>query len=488
MLSTQKKIFAVFVAIPVLFVLQCYNPFLLWFQNDDFIHIPLSANGELLQRNTFRPICDLSVMLDYWLWGKNAFGYHITNIALHITATILLYYFTKLLFQKYFKTGNAKIISLFSTLLFFIYAMHGESVFWILGRSSVLVMIWSLCFLWCFIKRHDSTKYVTAYILFFVLSLLTYESAWMLPIYAFMITLTEQKLPAKKGQTHVLLIILVFAAYLAIRYFSIHEVAGKYEASALLNGEVKKLVTNYAILFARSLFPCFSNSIWLLYSFGVANLFMLFFVFKMPKRSLPVLLVLGLIFLISLVPYTSLGVDTRGTEAERFLYFPSVLYCLIVGFIIEKSGRNEKLRIAVALLLLGLHGIALENSSENYRLAGNVNKSVITELNKTKDVHTVYASSLPQSQHGALILRNGFPEMIGWLSNSTIDTVIICSRSNELAVLQENYKVVYENDSFPPCKRTYTTAAQRDSAKLHSIIFRFTDSALLVTTASSVHY
>ena len=205
-----------------------------------------------------------------------------------------------------------------------------------------------------------------------------------------------------------MLIILVFAAYLAIRYFSIHEVAGKYEASALLNGEVKKLVTNYAILFARSLFPCFSNSIWLLYSFGVANLFMLFFVFKMPKRSLPVLLVLGLIFLISLVPYTSLGVDTRGTEAERFLYFPSVLYCLIVGFIIEKSGRNEKLRIAVALLLLGLHGIALENSSENYRLAGNVNKSVITELNKTKDVHTVYASSLPKASMGHLYCEMDF--------------------------------------------------------------------------------
>ena len=172
-MQKQKNILVVFATLVTLFGLYCYNPSLLWFQNDDFIHIPLSANGELLQRNTFRPICDLSIMLDYWLWGKNAFGYHISNLLLHILATVLLYYFTKLLLQKYFKSVNPVAVSFFSSLLFFIYAMHGESVFWILGRSSVLAMIFSLCFLYAYIRRFDSIKYIIAYTLFFSLCLLT---------------------------------------------------------------------------------------------------------------------------------------------------------------------------------------------------------------------------------------------------------------------------------------------------------------------------
>lgn len=481
-MPTQKAIWIGLAALIVLFGLYCYNPFLLWFQNDDFIHIPLSANVELLQRNTFRPVCDLSIMLDYWLWGKNAFGYHISNIALHIIATVLLYYFTRLILQKYFKKIGPEVISLFASLLFFVYAMHGESVFWILGRSSVLAMIFSLCFLFCYIKRNDSRKYIIAYILFLILCLLTYESVWMLPLYCLIITLIDQKMHAtNRAFRHLLLVFLIFAVYLAVRYFSIHEVVGKYEAAALLKGEIKKIITNYAILFARSLFPYFSNDIWLLYGFGLSNLCMLFFIFRLPGRSLAGLFLLGLVFLVSLTPYTSLGVDTHGTEAERFLYFPSVVYCIITALIIQMAVVNKKIRIVAALFLVAMHCIALESSSENYRFAGKVNQSVIDELNKTKNIHTVYAADLPQSQHGALMLRTGFPEMVGWLSNSTIDTMVICSRRNDLATLKENYRVLYAQDSFPPCKRSYINAAQNDSMKLHSIIFRFTDSALLVT-------
>lgn len=481
-MPTQRTIWTVLAALPVLSGLYYYNPFLLWFQNDDFIHIPLSANAELLQRNTFRPVCDLSIMFDYWLWGKNAFGYHITNIALHIISTVLLYYFTRLIVEKYFKGVNAEATSLFTSLLFFIYAMHGESVFWILGRSSILAMIFSLSFLFCYIKRNSSKKYIIAYVLFFILCLLTYESVWMLPLYCIVITIVDQKMnTAKRAFRHLLLVFLTFIVYLAIRYFSIHEVVGKYEASALLNGEVKKIVTNYAILFARSLFPYFSNNIWLLYGFGLANLCIFFSIFRMPKRSLPGFFLLVLVFLISLTPYTSLGVDTHGTEAERFLYFPSVIYCIITALIIQMAVVNKKLRIAIALFLIALHCTALETSSENYRFAGKINQSLIDELNKAKNIHTVYAADLPQSQHGALMLRTGFSEMVGWLSNSTIDTIVICSRRNELATLEENYHVLYAQDSFPPCRRSYINAVQNDSMKLHSIIFRFTDSALLIT-------
>src|SRR5437867_625127 len=95
-----NKIYILLSVVIVAVALYCYNPFALYFQNDDFIHIPLSANGVLLQHNTFRPVCDISIMLDYWLWGKTASGYHLTNLVLHIIACVVLFYFLKLVFKK----------------------------------------------------------------------------------------------------------------------------------------------------------------------------------------------------------------------------------------------------------------------------------------------------------------------------------------------------------------------------------------------------
>src|SRR5215470_6071039 len=97
-----KKIDVLFFTLLVMAAFCCYNPFLLYFQNDDFVHIPLSAQGVLLQHNTFRPVCDLSVMMDYGIWGKRAWGYHLTNLMLHVIACIILFYFSKLMLKKYF--------------------------------------------------------------------------------------------------------------------------------------------------------------------------------------------------------------------------------------------------------------------------------------------------------------------------------------------------------------------------------------------------
>jgi hypothetical protein len=69
-MPVQKRIIYTSSLIAILLAFYCYNPFVLFFLSDDFIHIPLSAEGKFLQQNSFRPVCDLSVMLDYSLWGK----------------------------------------------------------------------------------------------------------------------------------------------------------------------------------------------------------------------------------------------------------------------------------------------------------------------------------------------------------------------------------------------------------------------------------
>src|SRR5678815_1828167 len=39
----------------------------------------------------YRPVQNLSYILDYWLWHGNPFGYHLTNIIIHSFSGFLLY-------------------------------------------------------------------------------------------------------------------------------------------------------------------------------------------------------------------------------------------------------------------------------------------------------------------------------------------------------------------------------------------------------------
>ncbi|HXL55983.1 MAG TPA: hypothetical protein VN958_06990, partial [Chitinophagaceae bacterium] len=225
----KNKIYIPASAIIAALALYCYNPFALYFQNDDFIHIPLSAQGVLMQRNTFRPVCDINIMLDYWLWGKNALGYHFTNLLLHVLACVILFFFLRFILKKYFGLQQTALICWLTCLLFFIYAMHSEAVFWILGRSAILATIFSLLFLYCYLKKNEASKYAAGYIFFFAVSLLTYESSWMLPLYCLMagiIEIKNKRTTWKKEAMHFTTVLVVFVLYLIIRWSYINEITG----------------------------------------------------------------------------------------------------------------------------------------------------------------------------------------------------------------------------------------------------------------------
>ena len=39
----------------------------------------------------YRPVVTFSYFVDYWLWGLNPFGFHLTNLLLHLMTTLLVY-------------------------------------------------------------------------------------------------------------------------------------------------------------------------------------------------------------------------------------------------------------------------------------------------------------------------------------------------------------------------------------------------------------
>lgn len=477
-MNQQRKILFVCSAIIAAIVLYYYNPFELYFQNDDFIHIPLSANGELLQHNTFRPICDLSIMLDYYLWGKNAYGYHLTNLILHIICTILVFLLSRDLFNKYAHAKDVRF-AFITSLIFFLYPMHSEAVFWILGRSAILACIFFLLSIIFFLKREKKTSFFLS-ILFAFAAWLSYESSWVLPVVLLCISFVDIKTRAsslKKERHYIFVIILSFCVYMIARNYYIHEVIGQYEAAGFLNFNIQLLSQNFLKLMMRSWLPPFIDSSWLIALFLILVGALLFLYYNIKTGAARAFfLILVALWLISLLLYASLGIDTKGTEGERFLYLPSIPVCMILGFLSNHFFEKKLQKVILASLGIFYLGILYINTT-NYRLAGTIVKTTLAEVKKLKTGQSLYVQRLPQAAHGALIFRDGFKEGVYWITSpQEPHEIIICSQMQENELLQNSYKVQYADSiTIDHCN------GAKPETQSNVVLFSYTDSVLYIS-------
>ncbi|MDO9391470.1 MAG: tetratricopeptide repeat protein [bacterium] len=142
-------------------------------------NIILGFNGELTRGFTafYRPLLTASFIINYQLSGLAAWGYHLINVLLHLTACLLFY---KLLTKLHAGPGRA----LFFSLLFAVHPLNAQAVAWIPGRNDSLLAVFALPMLMLFMDFAATGKlrYLFLNSLFFALALLTKESALVMPV------------------------------------------------------------------------------------------------------------------------------------------------------------------------------------------------------------------------------------------------------------------------------------------------------------------
>ncbi|MEK6876444.1 MAG: tetratricopeptide repeat protein, partial [Nanoarchaeota archaeon] len=115
--------------------------------------------------NFYRPMQALSYMLDYQIWGLNPFGYHLTNVILHVLNAILVYLLLmNIMLQATGYRLQAKSLQLgacslernyipFLTALFWVaHPIHVEAVTYIAGRADILLGLFLFLALILFIR------------------------------------------------------------------------------------------------------------------------------------------------------------------------------------------------------------------------------------------------------------------------------------------------------------------------------------------------
>jgi hypothetical protein len=107
------------------------------------------------------PLSWMSFGLDYLLWGMNPFGYHLTNVLLHLLNSLLLLRLARLLLQKVWplaEDGRAVAFGgLAAALAFAVHPLRVESVAWITERRDVLSGCFALLVLLLYVAAAEAS-------------------------------------------------------------------------------------------------------------------------------------------------------------------------------------------------------------------------------------------------------------------------------------------------------------------------------------------
>ncbi len=128
----------------------------------------------------YRPLITLLYRTDGALWGFNPSGYHLTNLFWHLLATFLVY-------RVALRTTGRLVPAWAAALLFAVLPAHTEAVGWIQGRVDLVSTAFSLLALLALVRARDAGEragwaWATLASLMFLAALLAKESAAALPL------------------------------------------------------------------------------------------------------------------------------------------------------------------------------------------------------------------------------------------------------------------------------------------------------------------
>jgi hypothetical protein len=90
----------------------------------------------------YRPVQNLSFMVDYAFWTDNPYGFHLTNILLHGAGGVLLYFLLRRILRPLFRAqlgdGAMSATAFLVALLWTVHPVHSAAVDYISGRADSL--------------------------------------------------------------------------------------------------------------------------------------------------------------------------------------------------------------------------------------------------------------------------------------------------------------------------------------------------------------
>ena len=183
------------------------------------VHLWDSFNVHLV--NFYRPFLLAWSLINHELFGFHPIGWHLTNVILHTAATYLLC----VLVEKFSRDKGTAVIA---GLLFAIHPVHLEVVAWASAASEMLLAVFVLGSLLCYMKSregHSERRWLIMAWLFYAGALLSKETAVIMPVMILALVWLEpdaqQNLLSKSSESLKAAVpfALMVLVYFAIRWY-----------------------------------------------------------------------------------------------------------------------------------------------------------------------------------------------------------------------------------------------------------------------------
>ncbi len=332
----------------------------------------------------YRPLITLSYRLDRALWGLNPAGYHLTNLLWHLLVTYLIY-------RLAFRTTGRLVAAWAGAMLFAVLPAHTEAIGWIQGRVDLISTAFTLLAFLALLRARDAVEPICWWWaalggLAFLAALLAKESTAAFPL-AWTVWEVSGLRPDRGDKRGARLasrfapICLAVLAYWFLRWRAVGTSFSFFNMSLfpvpLRALAISSVLAEYGrILFLPDLTLNFHQTLMVAPSLttlatGPVITLALWAGLVIAWRRIrplfawvtwvPLMLLPPLLFILQ-----ARAPETGFFTAERFLYLPSVGWCVLLGSLFSAAlVENKQVRrsgwglITFAAILSGYAGLAL---------------------------------------------------------------------------------------------------------------------------------
>lgn len=367
-LSEKEKVLFIFLILGCILTIIYFNSLQNKFVYDDayiivdniFIkspkHLPKILTKDyfiLSGEQSYRPVVTLSYFLDFYIWQLNPFGYHFTNLVLHIVNSQLVCYLTYLI------TGKL-LFSFFASLVFATHPVQSEVVNAVSFREDLLAFLFFVLSIIFFLK--NSNKFIFLSYISYLFSLFSKEVSVTLPFIILLYVFLFKKEIDKRNKVIILGYFLILLFYLMVRFKVminpnaeiVSHLGGSFYTSILTQFSV---IIEYLKLLFYPINLCIIHEIKIIKSI-TDRIFITSFVILVSILALviyknnKIITFATFLFFITLLP-TSNIIPIYSPMAERYLYLPIIGFCIILGYFFENAfAINKRLTILSFLITI----------------------------------------------------------------------------------------------------------------------------------------
>ncbi len=286
----------------------------------------------------YRPVQNISFMLDAQVSHDKLWMFHITNLLIHILTCIALYYFLMFLDLR-------RDTAFFLALLFGVHPLFASGVGWVPSRGDILIGLQGLLLFMTFGNYFKTGKiiYLILHVILFLITIFTKETTILFPLfflyyYFFIIKL---KFSFKKLSPFIILWTAIMVFFFILRKKVVANTGATADVLGIMpffknNTVIPTIIGKFFVPFHLSTFPLYDNVTTIIGLIFLLVIVYLTFEYSIEKKWAALMgLLWFLLFAIPPTIYRLENADIFFNYLEHRTYLPMIGIIIILGFFLD---------------------------------------------------------------------------------------------------------------------------------------------------------